>query len=246
MKNKKLHILIVHNSYQQKGGEDVVVENEIRLLKKNGHKVSFYNVSNDNIRSSLDKVNVTINSTYNKGSASKFEKELLKRKPDIVHVHNFFPILTPSIYDICIKHKLPVIQTLHNYRTVCANGILLRDSVVCEKCLNGSSWWGAFHKCYRGSLIGSLAVSRMIAYHKRNSTWHKKVNKFISLTNFSKRKFVEAGFPEDKIEVKPNFIFDLDNKRDVTEKRGNNALFVGRISQEKGIENVSKMPPRRL
>lgn len=126
-------------------------------------------------------------------------------RPDIVHAHNFFPLLTPSIYDACIEAGVPVTQTLHNYRTICPGALLMRNGKICESCVVGSPYRAMLHRCCRGSIPGSWAVARMAAYHRKRKTWQTKVDRFIALTEFAKRKFVEAGSPEGKIVVKPNF-----------------------------------------
>ncbi len=208
---------------------------EATLLRQHEHKVKLWSVTNDDIKTFWDKTRAALGATYSSSAKRQMAEEIKAFGPDVVHVHNFFPLLTPSIYDACQEARVPVVQTLHNYRTLCAGALLLRDGQVCEKCLTKSPYFGTFHGCYRNSALASLPVSRMISYHQRRHTWRDKVDAFIALTDFARANFVEGGLPEDKIYVKPNFIPDY---YDVTpapkERKG--GLFVGRLSEEKGVE----------
>jgi glycosyltransferase involved in cell wall biosynthesis len=154
-------------------------------------------------------------------------------RPDIVHVHNFFPLLSPAIYEVCHAAGIPVVQTLHNYRTICANGLLLRNGQSCHLCVNNSTIWGVIHRCYRNSFVGSMALGRMISVHRKRGTWRNNVDQFIALSTFSRKIFIEAGFPEDRITVKPNFVKDPANVTMEGPREG--ALFVGRITEGKGL-----------
>jgi len=232
-----LKIVIAHNRYQILGGEDSVVNNELELLRRSGHEVELYERNNDHIVSVYEKVSVAINVNYSKKSKKDFKQFLLEVMPDIVHVHNFFPALTPSIYDACMELSIPVIQTIHNYRISCAAATFLRQGQVCEKCMLGSPYNAVRYKCYKDSRIGSLAVARMIDVHRKNNTWNKKVSFFIALTKFSKKKVVEIGVDKEKILIKPNFV----HKGDCSEiefKDRNEVVFVGRISEDKGINII--------
>lgn len=227
-----LRILIAHNGYQLQGGEDSVVANESRLLKENGHNVSLYMVSNEVISSVKEKITTFVNVPYSPKARHDFDNRIASFKPDLIHVHNFFPLLTPSIYDACIDADIPIVQTLHNYRTICPGALLMRDGVVCEKCVKGSFLWAVWHRCYRNSIFGSIAVARMASFHRKLNTWGEKVDLFIALTEFSRQRFISGGFPEERVVVKPNFV-NYSSVKSVPLKKG--ALFVGRLSSEKGI-----------
>lgn len=232
-----MRILIFHNTYQQAGGEDMVVANEERLLRKHGNEVHVRIVSNDSIQGLWSKLTTAWRTSYSRWGQSEAMRKINETNPDIVHVHNFFPLLTPSIYDACLEAKVPVVQTLHNYRTICAGALLMRNGKPCEDCIQGTAYQAVIHGCYRGSRLGSLMVARMIDTHRKRGTWSVKVDRLIALTEFSKTKFLEAGFPVEKTVVKPNFV---DEKKLVppsqTARKG--ALFVGRLSQEKGVETL--------
>lgn len=232
-----MQILIVHNRYQEYGGEDRVVEQEQRLLADNGHDVNLFSVSNDRIQGIGDRLMVGLNLAYSNEWKMRLARNLEEVRPDIVHAHNFFPLLTPSIYDACIEAELPVVQTLHNYRIACANGLFLRNGEVCEKCIDGSPYNAVRYKCYRGSRLGSLAVSRMIAFHRKHGTWSCKINKIIALSEFSRKKFIQAGVPPNRIAVKPNFVDMRIDSGGATAKESA-GLYVGRLSREKGLETL--------
>ena len=228
-----MRILQVHNAYQQAGGEDAVVANEGTLLTGHGHEVRLWSVSNDEIQGLWAQLRTAWQVPYSHTARRRVAAAIAGFVPDVVHVHNFFPLITPSVYDACRDAGVPVVQTLHNYRTICAGALLLRNGRPCEDCIGGSPYQGALHGCYRGSRLGSLAVAHMIARHRRHGTWRTKVDRFIALTEFAKAKFIEAGFPADKIAVKPNFVEDTGPQEAETERNG--ALYVGRLSPEKGI-----------
>jgi len=144
-----MKVLQVHNAYQNHGGEDTVLKNEKLLLESNGHKVSSVLVYNKSIQSVRDKIVAGVNVTHSAASRNKVMTVISDFSPDIVHVHNFFPLLTPSIYDACNHAGVPVIQTLHNYRTICPGGLLMRKGNVCEECVSGSPYRSVLHVCYR-------------------------------------------------------------------------------------------------
>lgn len=142
-----MRILQVHNFYQQAGGEDVVVSNEQALLKKHRHQVSLYSVSNDSIKGLFGKIRTAWQTPYSPGAKERLTNAIAAFGPDVVHVHNFFPLLTPSAYDACRNASVPVVQTLHNYRNICAGSNLMRDGRLCTDCIGGSPYQAALHGC---------------------------------------------------------------------------------------------------
>lgn len=241
-----MRILIAHNRYQQAGGEDNVVEAERALLSQHGHDVDLLLVDNRDLANGVfTQIKTAFTATYSRIGRAKLREAINFFRPEIVHVHNFFPQLSPSIYDACAEEGVAVVQTLHNYRLICPGALLMRDGNICEQCITGSPYQAAVYGCYRNSKLGSLAVAHMVATHRRLGTWAKKVNHFIACTEFSKSKFTQAGFSEDRISVKPNFIIDprastdLRN-RDDWKSREPFALFVGRLSSEKGLRTLFK------
>ena len=230
-------ILLIHNTYQQAGGEDAVVTREAALLRENGHEVRLHSVSNDTIRGPWRKAITAWRTPYSRWGRRQVTRSINETGPDIVHAHNFFPLLSPSVYDACRDAGVAVVQTLHNYRTICAGALLMRDGKLCEDCIKGTPYQAVSHGCYRDSRLGSLAVARMIDIHRRQGTWAKKVDRFIALSEFSKGKFVEGGLPSEKIAVKPNFV-EATRAKTLSNADRKGALFVGRLSHEKGIETL--------
>ena len=233
-----MRILLVHNEYIQPGGEDVVATAEGSLLENHGHKVRRFIVSNRSLDRLSDKLLSAWQAPYSGRSRRRMDAHIAEFNPDVVHVHNFFPILTPSIYDACNDAAVPVVQTLHNYRLICPQALLLRNGKPCEKCVSGSPYHAVLYGCYRGSRLVSLVPARMVSINRRRGTWRGKVTRFIALTNFAKEKFVQGGLPADKITVKPNFVADPAAKRETGAVRREGALFVGRLSAEKGIATL--------
>ncbi len=227
-----MRVLQVHNRYRISGGEDVVVKAESVLLQTNSNDCSLFEVTNRSIKGAVAKIKTAIKASYSRKYHKKLGQRIREFKPDIVHVHNFFPLLTPSIFDVFRKHGIPVVQTLHNYRTICPGAYLLRDGNVCEDCLKGSAYQSVIHRCYRDSRAGSLAVANMVQMQRKRNTWRDKIDHFIALTKFSKEKFIQAGFPAERIHVKPNFI---QQDPGIGKYNGKYALYAGRISKEKGI-----------
>jgi glycosyltransferase involved in cell wall biosynthesis len=229
-----LKILIVHNSYREPGGEDVVVAQEQRLLKRKGHSVIEYARSNHEASNSsvIDRMRLLKTIVSAQDSRMDVQRLLETERPDIVHIHNTFMMVSPSIYQACVEAKIPTVQTIHNYRLLCPATYLFRDGKVCEECIDHGLMSGVQHGCYRNSRLTTAAVALMLQVHRTCGTWTNKVDAFIVLTEFAKKKFTEHGLPSGKVHIKPNFV-----ERDPGERReaGDYVLFVGRLSQEKGV-----------
>jgi glycosyltransferase involved in cell wall biosynthesis len=230
-----MNILIIHNFYQIAGGEDAVYQNEITMLRKFGHTVDTFTVHNDAINSLWGKIRALSGIVFSISSYFKMKQNIKVFKPDIVHVHNYFPLLSPAIFYACKSMGVPVVHTLHNFRAICPTAFLMHKNKVTEKSINDGPWWTIKQQVYKGSIIGSLAVSLMVALHRSIGTWDHKVDGFICLTEFAKNIYVKAGWPASKLFVKPNFIATpfITNESATPNKY---AVFVGRLCQEKGIE----------
>jgi glycosyltransferase involved in cell wall biosynthesis len=150
-----------------------------------------------------------------------------------VHFHNTFPLISPAGYYAAGKHQIPVVQTLHNYRLLCAGATFFRDGKICEQCMERQSLLPALlHACYRNSRPATAAVITMLAAHRTAGTWQRMVDVFIALTEFSRRKFIAGGLPSKRIAVKPGV---LARDPGVGRGAGGYALFVSRLCEEKGI-----------
>lgn len=227
-----MRILVAHNRYQVAGGEDTAVDQDVAMLRQAGHPVTVLTVDNHAIRTVGDKMRAAVRVASNPAGAALVAEALASSGAEILHVHNFFPLLSPAVYAAARQAGAAVVQTLHNFRTVCANGLLLRDGRPCEKCLTGTPLWGVVHRCYRGSLPGSATVAHMIAHHRRKGTWSNEVDRFIVLSDFARAKFSAAGLPEERMVVRPNAV---DDPGPLNSARRRHVLFVGRLSEEKGV-----------
>jgi glycosyltransferase involved in cell wall biosynthesis len=228
-----MKILTVHNYYQHQGGEEGVFQSESELLEENGHQVWRYTLTNDRIgeMSSLSLLGKTL---WNHQVYRELRSLIHQEQIQIAHFHNTFPLISPSAYYACKAEKIPVIQTCHNYRLLCANGMFLRDGKVCEDCLEKLLPLPSIqHKCYRNSQIASIGTATMLTTHRLAKTWNRQVDKYIALTEFARQKLIQGGIPPLKIVVKPNFVNPDPGFGD---GNGGYALFVGRLSQEKGID----------
>ena len=227
-----MKILLVHNHYQQPGGEDVVFAQEKQLLEDHGHQVVTYQRSNSEIEkySNLRKLTVPKLAVWAEDSRQDILSLIKRERPVIVHVHNTFIQISPSVFSACAEAGVPVVQTLHNFRLLCPAATFFRNGNVCEECLE-SLWRSVRHGCYRESKSETAMAALMLAIHRRWHTWDS-ITSFITLTRFAHQKFVDAGFPAERVYVKPNFVFpDPGEKVD----EGEFAAYVGRLSPEKGV-----------
>lgn len=230
-----MKVLVVHNSYQQPGGEDQVFESEVALLALHGHKVLRYTAHNDAVRR-RNKLTLALGTIWSPTTYREIRAVLQRERPQIVHVHNTLPLLSPAVYYAAAAADVPVVQTLHNYRLVCPKAVLLRDGRVCEDCLRWRlPWPGVLHACYRGSRGATSAVAMMLGVHWLLGTWTTRVSRYIALTHFMRRKLIEGGYPADRIVVKPNFVAPDPGRGD---HDGGYALFVGRLASEKGLHTL--------
>lgn len=235
-----MKILIAHNSYRERGGEDELVLSEKKLLGDFGNEIVMYERSNAEIDSFslITKIRLLARDfRWSKESYDRVRSLVKKEKPDIAHIYNLFYLIGPSIYDALNDERIPVVQSLYNYRFFCLNGLLFRDNKICEDCLGRNFSSGIFHRCNRGSFLTSFFLSSMLKYHFRKKTFQKKVDAFIISSEFGKRKVSEAGLPSEKIFVKPHFIEPGDGRRQPHEDY---ALFVGRLAEYKGISTLIK------
>jgi glycosyltransferase involved in cell wall biosynthesis len=232
-----MKILLVHNTYQDRGGEDVVFDQEKRLLMMAGHEVAQYQRHNSEIKqySTARRLSLLGRTVWASDTNREFKRLLRENKPDIVHVHNTFPLISPSIYWACREEQVPVVQTLHNYRLLCAGANFFRAGKPCEDCSGGNVWQGVVHGCYRNSRMETAPVALMLAVHHAGKTWTRMVDRYIVLTEFSRSRFVNAGFPAEKMAIKPNCVDPDPGKRS---GNGSYALCVGRVSPEKGVHTL--------
>jgi glycosyltransferase involved in cell wall biosynthesis len=224
-------VLVVHNTYRHRGGEDSVVESEVALLRSRGHEVRDYRRHNDDADTDRP-LALAAQALWSRRTVDEVGAVLALERPDIVHVHNTLPLVSPSVYWACAHAGIPVVQTLHNFRLACPQAMFLREGQVCEQCLGRAPWPAVVHGCYRESRAQTAVVAATVGLHRMLGTWRNKVARYIALNEFCRDKFIEAGLPSDRVVVKPNFV-DAPPSAPARPREG--FLYVGRLSVEKGI-----------
>jgi len=226
-----MKILMLHNRYLERGGEDESVEAEIALLRHHGHQVDFLELDNRLIQT-RSLLRTGVETVWSFPSYRLVRERIRQSRPDLVHIQNFFPLFSPAVHYAAKAEGKPVVQVLRNYRLLCLNGLFFRENINCEDCLGRFiPWPGILHRCYRQSAAGSAVVAAMLTFHRLLHTWESKVDLFYTLSDFARRKFIQAGMSEKKIAVKPNFVADPG----IGHQRRHYALFVGRLVKEKGV-----------
>ena len=230
-----MKILMAHNFYQQPGGEDQSFASEAALLEEAGHQVVRFTCHNDDV-ARRSRLGLAVDTIWSRQSARRLRDAIRAGSIDIAHFQNTFPLISPSAYYAAHREGVPVVQSLRNYRLFCPNALFYRDGHVCEDCLpKAVPWPGVLHRCYRGSVGASAVTAAMLTTHRMMSTWTEAVDVYIASTEFSRQKFIEGGLPADRIALKPNFVLPDPG---VGAGEGGFALYVGRLSAEKGIETL--------
>jgi glycosyltransferase involved in cell wall biosynthesis len=232
----KPRVLLIHNRYQERGGEDAVFETEAAMLARHGHEVETLEFDNAVIperRSAAGAARLALNTIWSRPSAEQVGRTLRRFRPDVAHVHNFFPLVSPAAHAECAAAGVPVVQTLHNFRLICPNALLFRDGGPCHDCVGRAvPWPGVLHACYRDSRPQSAVVAAMLTAHRLRGTWRRDVALFIALTEFSRRLFIRGGFDPERVVVKPNVVTPDPGVR---REAGDGFFFAGRLTESKGV-----------
>lgn len=232
-----MRILKVHNYYTKQGGEDTVFHAEKDLLRSQGHDVMEYLEFNEKI-GLMNRASVVLQTLWSAPSYRKLNSFLQNTKPQIVHFHNIFPLISPSAYYACHDVGIPVVQTLDNQRLMCPAASFYRAGKLCTDCLGKTPPWpGVLHACYHDSHSHTAVVASMLTLHRWLRTWKTKVDVFLCSTYFYRDLFVRAGLPSEKIVVMPHFVQER-HQSDSDQQRGDYALFVGRLDPEKGVNTL--------
>ena len=234
-----MKILLVHNFYGSSApsGENTAYLAERDLLKKYGHEVIEFIRHSDEIRGHglSGTLRGAFSTPWNPFCKRDIRRVLERERPDIMHAHNTFPLLSPSVFRAARGLSTATVLTLHNYRIFCAAGIPMRNSRTCIECIERDSVVPAVkYGCYRNSRLASIPMAAMISLHKRLGTWKRDVDAFIALSEFQKKKVAAGGLPEKKVHVKPHFYPDPPAPLP-WKAREDKIVFVGRLGWEKGV-----------
>ena len=231
-----MRVLVAHEKYRSSApsGENGVFRDEVAALRQGGHTVDTLVVENDIIEefSPLRRALVGLEVVWSPGGFSRVRKAIRQVRPDVVHFHNTFPLLSPAAYDACRAEGVPVVQTLHNYRTICPAGTLYRNEQICQDCVGAFPLPAVMHGCYRNSRIHSVPMAAMVWTHRLAATWRRKVDLFIALTPTQRNLLVEGGLPDERVALKPNLMHNPPAPRYDDDGYG---IYLGRFSEEKGI-----------
>lgn len=226
-----LKILVAHNAYQHRGGEDMVVDAEVELLRSRGHEVEIYHLHNDEING-MSRATAAATAIWSRRTERDIDDLCGRFQPDVIHVHNTFPLISPSLYWAASKRRVPVVQTLHNFRLLCPQAIFLRDGKICEDCVGKVPWRAVTRKCYRDSSLQSAVLAGMLVTHRAIGSYRERVTRYVALNSFARDKYVAGGLPSELFRIKPNFVASSTvpswNSR-------NGGMYVGRLSSEKGV-----------
>jgi glycosyltransferase involved in cell wall biosynthesis len=228
-------IMLVHDYYLQRGGEDYIFEGDRDLLERRGHRVIQFTLHNDQVQN-WNKVRLAVRTVWNRECHRDLFDLVVSERPAIVQFHNTLPLVSPAGYWAAKAAGAVVVQNIQNFRLVCPNANLLRKGSVCEDCLGRLlPWPGVWHRCYRRSITASAAVAAMLTTHRVLKTWRTKVDVFTVPTDFMRAKLVQGGVPAERIYTRPNIV---DPDPGFGTGDGNFVLFVGRLSHEKGLETL--------
>lgn len=228
-----MRILLVHNRYLFRGGEDAVFKSEVELLKDHGHEVIEYVRDNRQV-AKMFSLKVGLRTIWSAEDYRNIRRTIREKAPDITHIHNSFPLISPSAYYAAKKEGIPVVQTLHNYRLLCLNANFFLRGEICERCIGKKFFWpGIINGCYKGSRLTSLCVAAMLTFHRIINTYQTKVDGYIALSEFARDKFLTDNLPPHKFHIKPNF---AETDPGYRKSEGKYLVYIGRLSQEKGVD----------
>ncbi|TVL89644.1 glycosyltransferase [Streptomyces sp. SAJ15] len=230
-----MHVLVVHNRYSSKqpSGENRVVDEEVGLLRAAGHRVDVFERRSDDIaaRSLLGKAAVPLLVPWNPAVRAELTARLRTERPDVVHIHNVFPLLSPAVLAACADAGVPAVATLHNYTQVCPPGTLHRDGRSCTECVGTTTSLPAVrHGCYRNSRLATVPLAVSLSVNRRR--WWSGVERFFCISAAQRDVLVRSGMPPERLAVKHNFVPDPGARRTGD---GEHLLFLGRLAEAKGV-----------
>lgn len=238
-RDASLRVLVVHNYYQQRGGEDTIVDAEIAALQARGAVVATLTRHNDELKSYHvgRKLLFPFATLYSPAAARQVREAVAGFQPDVAYVHNVYPLLSPSVYDALATARVPVVQKVHNYRPFCANGSCYTGGTYCTRCVDGQHWQAVRHKCYRDSRVLSAIYASTLALSRWRRTL-QKVGTFVCLTPDARRRLIASGIPPGNIRLAPNGVELLPATITGAAGNGSFVLFMGRLAEEKGLRTL--------
>lgn len=226
-----MKVLLIHNRYRQRGGEDAVVDDELRLLREGGHAVRLYERHNDDI--DARPLTGAAEMLWSQRSRREVLALLDAWRPDVAHVHNTLALVSPSVLGAVRARRVALVATLHNHRLACLEGSFHRNGAVCTRCLGHAPWAGVVHGCWRGSKPQSALLAASLLLHRGLGSWTRHVQRFIVLSAAAVPRFVAGGLPAARLRVRPNFAWDAAPGAEGQPRAG--GLYVGRLAAEKGV-----------
>lgn len=228
-----MRILLIHNFYQQFGGEDQVVLQELDALQKN-HTVILYSRHNNDLvhLGPVEKAHAAVETIRSRRTASEIKSLVMEHHPDVAYIHNIYPLISPSVYQSLHDCDIPIVQVVHDFRPFCTNGWFYNRTGICERCKHGNYLHAIRHKCYKSSYAYSALYAATMAY-VRGFSAYAKVDAVVCLTEFARKQLISAGMPEEKLFVRPNSIDAIQFEPAVG--RGRYVAYIGRLSREKGL-----------
>ena len=237
-----MKILIVHNDYGKYSGEEAVVDKMAAMFAEHGHDVAFYRTTTADVRENWrGKIRGFFSGIYSPAGVKGMREALRREKPDVVNIHNLYPFISPAALFECKKAGVPVVMTVHNFRLICPTGLFMRDGKPCETCLEKGAEWSCIKYNCEHSMLKSVGYTLRNVYARRTEAYKKNVDRFACITDFQRRKLIEAGYDADKITVVPNFV---QASQQYTPVAGHYVAYVGRLSREKGIDLILEVARR--
>lgn len=230
-----MRILVAHNAYHYRGGEDTVVDAEVALLRRHGHEVRLYRRDNAELEH-MPRLQAGLSAIWSRRTVDDLAQLQQDFAPQLIHAHNTFPLISPSLYVAARRFGIPVVQTLHNFRLLCPQAMLLREGRGCTDCVGRFPWRGVLHRCYRRSHAQTAVTAAMLGVHRLAGTWRRDVQRYIVLNRMCRDLFVEGGLPLEKMAIKPNFV---ECPATPAPSRRSGGMFIGRLSPEKGIATLA-------
>lgn len=232
-----MKVLLVHNDYGKYSGEEAVVDKMAAVFAGLGYDVAQLRMTTAGARESITgKIRGFVSGIYCPSGVEAMRKALQREKPDVVNVHNLYPFISPAALRECKKAGVPVVMTIHNYRLICPTGLFMRNGTPCEECLDRGNEWGCIKYNCENSLLKSVGYAVRNAVARLRRHYLDCIDVFACITDFQRRKLIQAGFPSDKIIVIPNSVDVIDNNK--SQGEGTYVAFCGRLSREKGVDLI--------